>query len=201
MSRVLIVSKTRMRGDHVCVGGHDLDESMRSIRLLQPDGTNMPAGTRFEIGQVWDLDYEPATDIRPPHVEDVLVNSHGARHVDTIQSLGTFLRTRVTAWTRILFEGTLLRTNSGTGYVPIDGPFPSCSTGYWLPEQPLDFDGDSRYVFRADGGRRRIRYVGVAKATVRIEPETLVRVSLARAWAPSNAPAGLYLQISGWYVG
>ncbi|HZL47477.1 MAG TPA: hypothetical protein VFC30_00510 [Solirubrobacteraceae bacterium] len=43
MSRVLIVSKTRMRGDHVCIGGHNLDESMRSIRLLQPDGTNMPA--------------------------------------------------------------------------------------------------------------------------------------------------------------
>jgi hypothetical protein len=34
MSRVLIVSKTRMRGYHACVGGHDLDESMRSIRLL-----------------------------------------------------------------------------------------------------------------------------------------------------------------------
>jgi len=97
MSRVLIVSKTRMRGDHVCVGGHDLDESMSSIRLLQPDGTNMPAGTRFEIGQVWDLDYEPATDIRPPHVEDVFVNSYGARHIDTIQPLGAFLRARVTA--------------------------------------------------------------------------------------------------------
>jgi len=200
VSRVLIVSKTRMRGDHVCVGGHDLDESMCSIRLLQPDGTNMPAGTRFEIGQVWDLDYEPATSIRPPHVEDVFVSSRGAPHVDTIQFLGAFLRTRVTAWTGTLFEGTLLRTNSGTGYVPIDGPLPSRSTGYWLPEQPLDFDGDNRYVFRADGGRRRIRYVGVAEAAARIEPGTLVRVSLARAWAPSNAPAGLYLQISGWYV-
>jgi hypothetical protein len=200
MSRVLIVSKTRMRGDYVCIGGHNLDESMRSIRLLQPDGTNMPAGTRFEIGQVWDLDYEPAIDIRPPHVEDVFVNSHGARHIDTIQSLGAFLRTRVTVWAETLFDGMLLRTNSGTGYVPIDGPLPSCSTGYWLPEQPLDFAGDNRYVFRADGGRRRIRYVGMAEATARIEPGTLVRMSLARAWAPSNAPAGLYLQISGWYV-
>jgi len=200
MSRVLVVSKTRMRGDHVCVGGHDLDESMRSIRLLQPDGANMPSDTRFEIGQVWDLNYELATAIRPPHVEDVFVNSHGARHVDTVQSLGAFLRPRIAVWTGTMFDGTLLRTNSGTGYVPIDDPFPSCSTGYWLSEQPLDFDGDSRYVFRVDGGRRRIRYVGVAEATVRIEPGTLVRVSLARAWAPSNAPAGLYLQISGWYV-
>lgn len=199
MSRVLIVSKTRMRGDHVCVGGHDLNESMRSVRLLQPDGKNMPADTRFEIGQVWDLDYEPAPDVRPPHVEDVLVNPEGARHIDTVQSLGAFLRERVSMWTGTMFEGRLLRTNSGTGYVPIDGPFPSCSTGYWLPDEPLSFDGASRYVFRADGGRR-IRYVGVAEAIARIEPGTLVRVSLARPWTPSNAPAGLYLQISGWYL-
>lgn len=136
MSRVLIVSKTRMRGDHVCVGGHDLDESMRSIRLLQSDGTNMPAGTRFEIGQVWDLDYEPAIDIRPPHVEDVLVNSHGARHIDTIQTLGAFLRTRITPWTGTLFERALLRTNSGTGYVPIDGPPHRAAPATGFPNSP-----------------------------------------------------------------
>ena len=53
MKRVLIVSKTRMRGDRVCVGGHDLDEKLRSVRLQQLDGTNMPADARFEIGQVW----------------------------------------------------------------------------------------------------------------------------------------------------
>jgi hypothetical protein len=64
----------------------------------------------------------------------------------------------------------------------------------------LEFDGDSRYVFRAEDGRRRIRYVGVAEPAARIEPGTLVRVSLARPWSPSNAPAGLYLQISGWYA-
>lgn len=127
MKRVIIVSKTRMRGDHVCVGGHDLNERMRSLRLLQPDGTNMPADARFEIGHVWELDYQPAPDVQPPHVEDVLVDPSGARH-------------------------------------------------------------------------RRIRYVGVADTADRIEPGTLVRVSLARPWAPSNAPRGLYLQISGWYA-
>lgn len=200
MKRVIIVSKTRMRGDHVCVGGHDLDERMRSLRLLQPDGTNMPADARFEIGHVWELDYQPAPDVQPPHVEDVLVDPSGARHVDSIDPLGAFLRDRVTVWTETPFEGKLRRTTSGTGYVPADGPFPSCSTGYWLPKDALDFDGDSRYVFRADGGRRRIRYVGVADAADRIEPGTLVRVSLARPWAPSNAPRGLYLQISGWYA-
>jgi hypothetical protein len=115
--------------------------------------------------------YAAARDIRPPHVEDVFVKFHGARHVDTIQSLGAFLQTRVTVWTMTLFDGTLLQTGSGTGYVPIDGPFPSCSTGYWRPEQCLDFDGDSRYVFRADGGRRRIRYVGRPRQQLGSNPE------------------------------
>lgn len=200
MSRVLVVSKTRMRGDHVCVGGHDLDEGMRSLRLLRRDGTNMPADTRFEVGQVWELSYQPVQQAHPPHVEDIHVDPHGAQHVDTIEPLGTFLRERVSAWKGVPFEGTLLRTGSGTGYVPIEGPFPSCSTGYWLPDQALKFDGDSRYVFSAEGGQRRIRYVGVADPAARIEPGTLVRVSLAKPWSPPNAPAGLYLQISGWYA-
>jgi hypothetical protein len=36
-----------MRGGHVCVGGHDLDEGMRSLRLLRPDGTDMPADEQW----------------------------------------------------------------------------------------------------------------------------------------------------------
>jgi hypothetical protein len=199
VSRVLIVSKTRMRGAHVCVGGHDLDNDMRSLRLMQPDGTNMPSDTRFDIGQVWELDYRPSPHIRKPHVEDVMVGQRGARQIDTVSPLGPFLRSRVTTWKGVPFEGTLMRTGSGAGYVASEGPFPSCSTGYWLPEPALVFDGDGRYVFYVDGGRRRIRYVGVADPADRIEIGTLVRVSLARPWSPPNAPEGLYLQISGCY--
>ena len=198
MSRVLVVSKTRMRGA-VCVGGHDLDDNMRSLRLMRPDGTNMPADSGFEIGQVWELRYEPSPHARRPHVEDVLVDTRGAQQVDTVSPLGPFLRNRVTVWKDVPFEGKLMRTDSGTGYVPSEGPFPSCSTGYWLPEQTLAFDGDGRYVFSVDGGRRRIRYVGVADPVDRIASGTLLRVSLARPWSPPNAPDGLYLQISGWY--
>jgi hypothetical protein len=199
VSRVLIVSKTRMRGEHVCVGGHDLDDDMRSLRLMRPDGSNMPSTTRLAIGQVWEFDHRPSPHIRKPHVEDVLVEPRGARWVDAVSPLGPFLRARVTVWEGAPFEGKLKRTDSGTGFVPSDGPFPSCSTGYWLPEQALLYDGDGRYVFRVDGGRRRVRYVGVSEPVDRIETGMLVRVSLARPWSPPNAPAGLYLQISGWY--
>jgi len=198
VSRVLIVSKTRMRGGHVCVGGHDLEDT-RSLRLMQPNGSNMPSDTRFEIGHVWELNYRASPHVRKPHVEDVLVDPRRARQTDTVSPLGPFLRKRVTVWAGVPFEGKLLRTDSGTGYVPTEGLLPSCSTGYWLPEHTLEFDGNGRYVFSVDGGRRRIRYVGLADAVDRIEIGTLVRVSLARPWSPPNAPDGLYLQISGWY--
>ena len=199
MSRVVIVSKTRMRGGRVCVGGHDLDKDMRSLRLLQADGTNMLSDTRFEIGQIWELTYRGSPRVRKPHVEDVLVDPRGARLISTLSRLGSFLRERVTVWEGVPFEGKLKRTDSGTGYIPSEGPFPSCSTGYWLPQHALQFDGDGRYVFRVDGAQRRIRYVGVAEPVERIDPRILVRVSLARPWSPPNAPSGLYLQISGWY--
>ncbi|MHB1469594.1 MAG: dual OB domain-containing protein [Solirubrobacteraceae bacterium] len=195
-----MVSKTRMRGGRFCVGGHDLDDAMRSVRLLRPDGTNMPADTRFEVGQVWRLDYEPAPYAQPPHVEDVLVRPSEAERMHAVDRLGIFLRNRVKVWTETLFDGKLRSTGSGAGYVPFDGPFPPCSTGYWSPTHSLEFDGDGRYLFRADDRRRRIRYVGVVEPVPRIDAGTLLRVSLARPWAPPNAPPGLYLQLSGWYT-
>lgn len=37
MARVIIVSKTRMANDNVCVGGVDFDKK-RSVRLMNPNG-------------------------------------------------------------------------------------------------------------------------------------------------------------------
>jgi hypothetical protein len=47
----------------------------------------MPTDTPFEIGQVWELDYEPVPPVQPPHVEDVRVDPNTARYVDTIEPL------------------------------------------------------------------------------------------------------------------
>lgn len=199
MSRVLIVSKTRMRGDRVCVGGHDLDDNMRSLRLMRPDGSNMPADTAFEVGDIWEFQYSPSPHAVVPHVEDVLVRAEDARKVDARTDLAVFLRAEAVIWSTGAFEGKLVRTSSGAGYVPIKGPFPSCSTGYWLAPADLRPDGYGRYQFDSGGGTRRIRYVGVAPETPTIPSGTLLRLSLARPWAPPSAPPGLYLQLSGWY--
>ena len=86
----MIVSKTRMRQGRVCVGGHDLADGFRSLRLLQPDGTNMEEKTALAIGDVWELDFRQKPGVQPPHVEDVLVKS--AKKVKHIAPLEAFLR-------------------------------------------------------------------------------------------------------------
>ena len=86
---VLIVSKTRMHGDHVCVGGFDLD-THRNVRLLNAQGYNQPANTPYQIGEVWDLVYRPRAGCEPPHIEDVLVTS--SRRVGNQPNLADYIR-------------------------------------------------------------------------------------------------------------
>lgn len=70
MERVLIVAKTRM-ANGACVSGLVL-ETNKGIRLLSPNGSNQPTDTGFDIGQIWDLDFQ-YTPGKPPHIEDVRV--------------------------------------------------------------------------------------------------------------------------------
>ena len=70
---VLILSKTQMNNNKVCVGG--LTFSGKFVRLLDSYGNNLPEDTRFAPRQVWEIDYIPKADIVPPHNEDVFIEN------------------------------------------------------------------------------------------------------------------------------
>jgi ATP-dependent DNA helicase RecQ len=71
--KVLIVAKTRM-GKGACIGGITFDG--RSVRLVAADAaTNESAGMEYAVGDVWEVDATPATDIVPPHVENIIVHN------------------------------------------------------------------------------------------------------------------------------
>lgn len=203
MTRVLIVSRTRMRHARVCVGGHDLEHRFRSLRLLQNDGTNMLEKTRLVIGDVWDLDFRDKPGVQPPHVEDVIVKS--GKRVDRVSPLAPFLRERVGLWRgrpEELFDGHVVGTPSGTAYVPDEDPLPGRSTGYWLPDAELDrrtFDEKVRFFYLGASEATRFSWVGMEDPPDGVPEGSLVRVSLARLWSPPSAPAGYYVQISGVY--
>lgn len=208
--RVLIVAKTHMING-VCVSGLTR-ETNRSIRLLTAHCSHQPADTPYEIGQVWELEYRLIHNIRPPHVEDVQVIN--ARYIAQQPDLCATLLRRVRPWRgdpSQLYDGRLVISNT-SACITRSGGIPTCSTGYWLPDRPLMLIHiDNRAYYEVDcergqqnkqrSGRLRIRYVGFAEPLAEIPAQTLVRVSLARWWRPTDDSAErCYLQLSGWYL-
>lgn len=190
---VLIVATTRMRNT-VCVGALDLD-SNRSLRLLDVHGGGFEPDV-FAVGELWELEYLPAPEVTPPHVEDVVVVKR--RRIGRSDALRTEIVNRVQPWRGDytgLFDGVLGWTRNGSGYAD-ERQLPNVSTGFWIPNIALEFrDG---YYYHGD--YHRLRYVGLADPAPIIAAGSLVRVSLARWWAPEgDNNQRCYLQLSGWY--
>ena len=103
--KAVIVAKTHMNR-MACVGALELGTN-KGIRLLQPNGSNQPGDTDFDVGQTWELEYKPRPEIRPPHVEDVLV--YKKHRVGEEPNLCAFLLERVQPWcAKTIFHGFVL---------------------------------------------------------------------------------------------
>lgn len=204
MERVLIVAKTRM-GDGVCVSGLKRSDN-RGVRLIPRGHFNNPLDTKFEIGQVWDVEFRRASNVRYPHVEDVIFTK--AQYISDVSNIRDILMSRIHPWEgepTNLFEQKLI-FNESKAYLLDQLDVPSCSAGYWLLHRELTLvrDLDKLFYhticFAPIRKKLAIRYVGFAQPIATILPGTLVRVSLARWWAPRGVnEERCYLQISGWY--
>jgi hypothetical protein len=207
--RVLIVAKTHVVRS-ACVGGLDLDTN-RGVRLLQPNGGYQPGTTDFEVGQIWEIECEPGRDLRPPHLEDVLV--HRREFLGREKELRKVLLERVTPWRGApnrTFEGLVRPTFHGSGYVNDIMGVPTVSTGFWQPDQRLTLSMEEtgpHYHYPMppkSRGVHNLKYVGYAPPVEVIPTGTLVRVSLARWWRPDGASTEVeercYMQLSGWYL-
>lgn len=201
--RTLIVAKTVM-GRAYCVGGWTQDN--QSVRLLLPGANCHPLDTRFNVGDIWDLEFHPRKDVEPPHVEDVIVT--GSAFERRIQNLREILVEHARPWrgnASALYNGRLGWTSNGSGFVSEERGLPDVSTGFWIPDQDLTISRSADkvyYHYPARFAERRLSYVGTQDAIERIPAGTLVRVSLARWWAPeeSDMEPRCYLQLSGWYT-
>jgi ATP-dependent DNA helicase RecQ len=149
------------------------------------------------------MEYRDRPNLHAPHIEDVLV-SRGS-HTGEVEKLEALLRRETRPWRgnpRLLFHGTVSGTPSGTAYVPKETPPPKCSTGYWIPGHDLErlsYDEKIRFLYLGDGPIDRFSWVGMEDPPESIPAGSLVRVSLARLYSSSSAPAGYYVQISGVY--
>lgn len=200
MSKVLIVARTRMQRDHVCIGGHDLDHHFRSVRLLDRFGGYWRNASPFAVGEIWDMRYQPKAST-PPHIEDVKVEKY--RRLRAAIDFRDLVLQSARPWTGApdaLFDKAVRSTSSGTAYIPAGGPLPGCSTGYWVPDDDLVQEvsgGRTRFTSTGQSAIRGFAWVGVQEPPERIEAQSLVRVSLSRSFASETAPEGYYVQISG----
>ncbi|MGD9752145.1 MAG: hypothetical protein AB7W59_14230 [Acidimicrobiia bacterium] len=200
----LIVGRTHM-STSACVGAIDL-QSGRSMRLFHNSWT-YPGRQDYLLGQVWHLNVvpRPAAQIRPPHVEDVLVTSRRLTRSMTLPEARAAVLAVALPWVCPLpdvFDGCVESANNkpfvGNGRVP------SCSTGFWLADRPLELltnEHSSHRYFTRQPPFWSMPYVGLDATPFLIEPGELVRLSLAGWWQGSWTPPGerCYVQVSGTF--
>ena len=213
MARVIIVSRTRMAGDCVCVGGVDIDNRC-SLRLLDVRGHHETADKcPYQIWDIWDIDYY-LTHGRPnPHSEDANVTRRERiRTADPsnlpVERLAAFLEKSNIPLFRgslfTVFDGKLRPTDNDKLYISKED-VPHYSTCFWINDKRLlgYTNSRERWQYRYHDISNQygytISYVGSAEPPATIEPGSLIRLSLAHWWKPedSDDEERCYLQLSG----
>lgn len=205
---VVIVAKTKMQSG-ICVGGVIITNGSL-VRLLPPDDLNWSKEEAiFEIGEVWNIEFEDRKDNVPPHVEDIWVYKKERKYALTTKRLVDLLinELKVKIWEgshKVLFDSKLQFENN-KAYISQKGGVPQNSVGFWLPDKDLiktQKYGRIRYDYMYnDQLILSIPFVGLQPPVDKIPKGTLVRVSLARWWDRDGILDGnrCYLQLSGWY--
>ncbi|MFR9546215.1 MAG: hypothetical protein SNJ29_11655 [Rikenellaceae bacterium] len=210
MSKVLILSKTRMANNNVCVGAIDL-ESSKSIRLLDRNGHHESIDIcEYNIYDAWEIDYVKHHGRLSPHNEDVAVISKkkiGVKNKNL--SLRTILINNkaklFSGDLQSIFDGCLKCTQNGAMYINEENT-PNYSTCFWISDKPMSinrFNNQIKYVYQDPLYRfgKQIKFVGLSNNIKDIIPaNTLIRFSLAHWWKPDNGgiiELRCYLQLSG----
>ena len=202
---VLVVARTRMGGDRVCVGGLALEDGS-SVRLLGSDGRNLLEDHPIRPGAIWDIAYVPHAQVESPHVEDVIVSR--GKEVETVGDLKARILGLIEPWAgpvESIFEGLLTTTESGRSYLAPNGQMPSCSTGFWVADRDARLsqfqDHGLSYWFPDGQEIRSVKYVGMDDPIDIISTGSIVRFSLSRwgEFPPGVGERRCYLQLSAWY--
>ena len=206
--RVLIVAKTRM-GKGACIGA--ITEKGESVRLAPFNADPHDGANReYEVGDIWEITGEPETSLIPPHNENFVVHKksrlHTTENTKDLVSAIELLMPPKTGHPRVLYEGLLKTTGSGSLYVPVGDDGSPYSTTFWRTDQPLTRDTEAkriRYHYPTENGGCTLTFVGFQEPLVTIPAGTLLRVSLAHRWRPKDQPnveERHYAQISGWFL-
>lgn len=214
MSKILIVSRTRMKESRVCIGGVDLDNNV-SIRLLNYEGYHeTEEECPYEIGDIWECYYISNHRRSAPHIEDSNVLSRCLIKKKAYTSSSQFIETLSIHGIEIYresltscFNGCLVECNNRL-YISKNN-IPSFSTCFWINDKVLrnnDFrqkDNVKKQLAYMDGlspWGKSIAFVGLGDTPKNVPVGQLIRLSLANWWSKDDkTEKRCYLQISGVY--
>ena len=152
MSKILIVAKTKMSNNRVCVGGIDI-EKKQSVRLV--DNTNESTNTcLYSIREIWDVEYSVKNPIKLPHSEDIFVmNKSKIGAIESHLSMLDYLKQLHFQINQgslaLIFDDKLKCSSNGSLFISKDS-VPSYSTCFWICNKALvrsDAYGRVRYKF------------------------------------------------------
>jgi putative nucleic acid modification protein with dual OB domain len=198
---ILIISKTR-KGKSACVGGIII-ETNESVRLLNTGNWDQYADTELKIGDIWDIKFVKRQDILPPHIEDVIISDK--KFIKSVDNITDFIQTKgITTYKGSplsIFDGKIKWSLNGSGYIADKTNLPPYSTGFWISDKNLDFNG-KHYIYNYNEEKDvKLPFVGFIHPIKTIPAGVLIRFSLARWWKPEDVEIEqrCYLQLSGWY--
>lgn len=199
---VVILARTQMQGNHVCVGGYSWEQK-RYVRLLTKNAENQSESSPYQVGQVYSVSYENRPQLVQPHCEDVLV--HKSELKDKNLDFNQILETIATKDLHIrdLFN-KLLHWENGKGFLLAnDKLLPNHSVEVVTLSHDLFLYEERRFRFLENGNVFTVKYVGVddASSVRKIPAGTLLRFSLARWWDRDGQfqTKRAYLQLSAIY--
>lgn len=199
---VLIVAKTHMKNAY-CVGSYDLTNK-RNIRLLTSSEENQPLDTKFNIGQIWDIEYVERSNIIKPHIEDVLIQK--ATFLRNIDNMYEFLTKNVNIWKgspEAIFNNKINFPIGKSGFLEQKNSDLEQSVGFWMPNQDVELTilSDKKHYLYFGEQVYSFPFVGTINKIETIPKDSILRVSLTRWWSPNptKIEKRCYCQLSGWY--
>lgn len=202
ITNVIILSRTKMSGDKICVGGLNLNNG-EMIRLLNNTAGALTSAFPYKIGETYTIDFAPRRNRTSPHVEDVVVYDYKLAKAFDKTDLDTAVYKNAHNFNDLsgLFAGKLIWSNS-KGYALESAP-PAFSVQIAKLNRNLVKIG-SDYQEAGLFAPRRVKYVGeldISKMPPYINSGTPIRFSLARPWDKDGDGIKLcYLQLSGVYL-
>ena len=202
ITEIIILSRTKMSGDKICVGGLDLN-SGRMLRLLDNRASALTTDFPYSIGETYEIEYQHRYQIVAPHIEDVAVYRYSLKKEYNKIDLDTFVHGNSDRCNNLseLFQGKLQWSNS-KGYIlasnPPDYSVQIAKLNIRLVKNGFDFQEAGFFALR------KVKYVGavdINNLPSIIEAGTPIRFSLARPWDKDNTGVKVcYLQLSGVYL-